>query len=365
MHYIYIDTKITGAIQQLIGYFVSDIFDYRDFFVYFKTYKKNTAHFSKLLAAYHIQHKGFKKISEVKMDDGSIVFYPFNAQSNCRIVSNRRLAHIFVTHGESNKVSSVKPIIRIYDYVITAGQAGIDRLVRHGIFTPYDVEHNRIIPMGDTFIGQTGLSSSTPQQHTIFYAPTWEGGIPSENYSSLAHQGLLIDVLVQAAKHYDLPYIIIKPHPNTGHRLKAYKEYVIRLAAALKVQGLIPAIYAPHLDISFFTRIRLKRQGINLIKNLSVYHAVAGFCDVSAIETQLLNEKIPYGLLCKQEHFSYLQSAGILKLYHENLICFDQPAQSNYSAPYLSPELRAYMIDNTFEQIPFYSRIKKLAELIQ
>ncbi|MDP4360951.1 hypothetical protein QR510_30430, partial [Escherichia coli] len=74
-----------------------------------------------------------------------IVFYLFNAQSNCRIVANRNLIHVFVTHGESHKLASVKPIIRIYDYVVTSGDVGIDRYLKSGIFTPFDIRNGKVI----------------------------------------------------------------------------------------------------------------------------------------------------------------------------------------------------------------------------
>src|SRR5690606_6956186 len=112
------------------------------------------------------------------------VFYLFNAQSNCRLVANRRLKHIFITHGESNKISSIKPITRIYDHVVMSGRLSLSRYYRSGLFDAHDYATRRLVMMGDTFIGRTWLGSvgRTP---VLFYAPTWEGGLPAEDYSSL------------------------------------------------------------------------------------------------------------------------------------------------------------------------------------
>lgn len=268
MHYIYLDTKITGAVHQLIIYFTNQIFSYENTTVIYKKYKKHWKLFSKLFKNAGITAISFERYAQIKMEKGSIVFYLFNAQSNCRVVSDRRLTHVFVTHGESNKVSSVKPIIRIYDHVTTAGQGGIDRFLRHNTFTPYDIEHNRVITMGDTFVGQTGLSSSPEQQNVIFYAPTWEGGIPSENYSSLAYLDLLAESLINAGNHYATRHILIKPHPNTGHRLKEYQHHLIRLMLMLKQQGFTSSIFEPYFDISFFKKARLKNR---MCVSLTIY----------------------------------------------------------------------------------------------
>ena len=363
MYYIYLDTKIIGAIQQLIVYFSNQIFPYENTVVIYKKYKKHWQIFNKLFKNAGITAIPFERYSQIQMKEGGIVFYLFNAQSNCRIVSDRGLTHIFVTHGESNKVSSVKPIIRIYDHVTTAGQGGIDRFLMHNTFTPYDIEHKRILTMGDTFTGQTGLSASPQQQNNANYATTWEGGNPSENYSSLANPDLVAGQLIAACNGSHIRHILIKPHPNTGHRLKEYRTQLIRLISILKQQDFAISVFEPYFDISFFKKRHLKKQGIYFTNDLARYYATIAFCDVSAIETQLLNEEIPYSLFCKHDHFDYLKKAGLLAFYHQNLICLDKPNGETH--PYLSPELKAYMIDATFEQIPLHARIKNLAELIK
>ena len=48
MYYIYLDTKIIGAIQQLIVYFSNQIFPYENTVVIYKKYKKHWQIFNKL-----------------------------------------------------------------------------------------------------------------------------------------------------------------------------------------------------------------------------------------------------------------------------------------------------------------------------
>ncbi|HAZ3930178.1 TPA: hypothetical protein J1446_004567, partial [Escherichia coli] len=133
---------------------------------------------------HNIPFRFVRKQADYKLDKGKVVLYLFNAQSNCRLVANRSLVHIFVTHGESHKLASIKPIIRIYDYVVTSGNVGIDRFLKSGIFSPYDVQSGRIITLGDTFLGSNEFHYNF-DSNALVYAPTWEGGVPEENYCSL------------------------------------------------------------------------------------------------------------------------------------------------------------------------------------
>ncbi|MDT9452034.1 hypothetical protein [Escherichia coli] len=186
LYYIYIDTKIKGAFEQLIRYFQSQVFNNKDCISVFCKYYKEIEHLAvEVFNKHNITFKFIKKNSDLSFIKGKIVFYLFNAQSNCRVVANRDLIHVFVTHGESHKLASVKPIIRIYDYVITSGDVGVDRYLKSGIFTQYDINNGKVLKLGDTFIG-SNIFKYESNSHSLVYAPTWEGGVPEENYCSIS-----------------------------------------------------------------------------------------------------------------------------------------------------------------------------------
>ena len=113
MNLIYLDNKIYGAIDQLIKYFEDGVFDKQNIEVVFKIYKESYSYYKKTLEKYGIQYLAFKSFAKLDLSKYKVVFYLFNAQSNCRIVANRTAKHIFVTHGESNKISSVKPTLLV------------------------------------------------------------------------------------------------------------------------------------------------------------------------------------------------------------------------------------------------------------
>ena len=73
--------------------------------------------------------------------------------------------------------------------------------------------------MGNTFIGQNNFFYS-PSSKNLLYAPTWEGGIPEENYSSIGD--LALNNLIEISVNNNIKNIYIQAHPNLGHRDKKY-----------------------------------------------------------------------------------------------------------------------------------------------
>lgn len=363
-YYLYLDSKIIGTAKQIISFFEYGIFSTQKTIVLIKKYKHNSSKkIAKIFKKNQINYC-FIKTNDIDNLEKGIVFYPFNAQSNCRAVANRNLIHIFITHGESNKVASVKPILRIYDYIITAGQAGIDRLLSNNIFTQNDVDMGRIIRMGDTFIGRTGLSPKGQGKQAIFYAPTWEGGTESENYSSLSYVNQISDILITTSKKMNINDIVIKPHPNTGHRLKKYINYLIILIKILNKHQINTIIYLPHFKISFYQKWKLKGSNICLKNSLKEYSAEIAFCDISAIETQLLNENTIYHIFIKKNHINN-------HLFQNNKFYFENIVFKLTETKYLKKlqltdyqNLKRYMIDNSLEKINTYQRIETLINKI-
>ena len=291
---IYLDSKIYGAIKQLVKYFEDGVFNMNNHEVVFKFYPESFSYYKSILDNHNIRYKAFKKISEVDFSKYKVVYYLFNAQSNCRIVSYRNAKHIFVTHGESNKISSIKPIIRIYDHVICSGQAGIDRLIESKIFTEYDVLTNRILMMGTTFIGQSKYTSIQEENYPkyLLYAPTWEGGVINENYTSIDERLNSFKVLENFATINNITNIILQPHPNTGHRDKRYINYFYNGVKYLLDKNfdviLIDSKISKFIRYKYFafTKITIYK---NLNHKFSIFKA---FVDLSAMEVQLINKNI-------------------------------------------------------------------------
>lgn len=298
LYYIYLDTKIVGAVEQLIGYFRAQIFNKNDCIsVICKFYKEINLTFSKLFKANDIPFIFVRKQSDLVLDKGKTVFYLFNAQSNCRLVANRDLTHIFVTHGESHKLASIKPIIRIYDYVITSGSVGIERYLKAGVFTSYDVDSGKIITLGDTFLGGNGFSYNK-NSNAIIYAPTWEGGVPEENYCSININNTqrILDFCVSK----NITRIYIKPHPNLGHRDVSYKLKLQESINKLQHGGIRVIIIKNTITKTWH---KFFQNYITPTIDIEVKYAIT---DISAMEMQFIRKKIPCSVLIDNNFVSKL-----------------------------------------------------------
>jgi len=299
--YVYLDSRMQGAALQLARYFDSGVFCRRSATVIYRPYKESARHLEKLFARLRISCSPLPSLARLPDLDGCVVYYPFNAQSNCRMVAQRGARHVFVTHGESNKAASCKPIIRLYDYVVTAGLAGVDRLVHARVFKREEAEGGRVLRLGTTFVASSGYrrSDGTLPAH-VLYAPTWEGGIESENYSS-AGCGDGLRYVAAHARATGVDRLAIQPHPNLGHRLPAYRKGLYRQILQLATQGYRILLVDGRCSASERWRLRVMSRGrIEIVDAAPPIHVSQAFTDLSAMETQLLSDGIDYGLLLRR-----------------------------------------------------------------
>ncbi len=298
MHYpyaLYLDSKIIGTARQLVSFFDQGVFSAQQTIIYIKRYKESASQYMEIFEKAGISYR-FMKPKELDELENQVIFYAFNAQSNCRFVANRKLKHIFITHGESNKVASVKPIIRIYDHVVMAGKLSLERFYKSRLFDEHDYETGRLILMGDTFIGRTGFSTDSMRENVLFYAPTWEGGLESENYSSLQNVNLVYVAILQLAKKLQLKTIVVQPHPNIGHREKEYIKTLTSLLRLLSRSGFKVCLQYNYIALSWRDKYRLSRGGIEIIHHLDSFYAKHALVDISAMEFQCMNEEINHNV---------------------------------------------------------------------
>src|SRR5699024_2429364 len=64
------------------------------------------------------------------------VFYVNNIFKNAHCVRFGECTHVQLLHGDSDKAPSFNPVTAMYDKVIVAGEAGVDRYAKHGVDIP-------------------------------------------------------------------------------------------------------------------------------------------------------------------------------------------------------------------------------------
>ncbi len=139
--------------------------------------------------------------------------------------------HVFINHGESDKMYMTTNQFKAYDYSLIAGDAARERLGR--VLWDYDFD-KRALPIGRPQADHySGLVPYQPDdREVVLYAPTWEGDRPSAAYGSIASHGVaLIAALVATGRHR----VIYRPHPRSGVINHAYGEankHIMRLLEA-------------------------------------------------------------------------------------------------------------------------------------
>jgi len=161
--------------------------------------------------------------------DVRIVLYVNQNAKNFQMFRYGRMWHVFINHGESDKMYMTTNQFKAYDYAFVAGDAAIDRLRRK--LWDFDLEKKAIAigrPQTDHL---SGVLPYTPDERlTVLYAPTWEGDRPAAEYGSvLTHGVALAEALLASPAHR----LIYRPHPRSGVVEPAYGEANRRIIAAI------------------------------------------------------------------------------------------------------------------------------------
>jgi hypothetical protein len=144
--------------------------------------------------------------------DIKIVFYVNQNTKNFQMFRYGRMWHVFINHGESDKMYMTTNQFKAYDYSFIAGDAARDRLARK--LWDFDLDR-RAIPIGrpqaDHFAGE--LPYPADDRTVVLYAPTWEGDRDSAAYGSIATHGVaLVTALLASPTHR----VVYRPHPRSG-----------------------------------------------------------------------------------------------------------------------------------------------------
>ncbi|KQQ51632.1 CDP-glycerol glycerophosphotransferase family protein [Plantibacter sp. Leaf314] len=120
--------------------------------------------------------------------------------------------HVFVNHGESDKMYMTTNQFKAYDYSLIAGQAARNRLER--VLWDYDFDKRAIMigrPQADHYSG--ALPYTPDERIVVLYAPTWEGDRAAAAYGSIASHGVaLVRALIATGRHR----VVYRPHPRSG-----------------------------------------------------------------------------------------------------------------------------------------------------
>ena len=141
-----------------------------------------------------------------------VALYPANTGKNIHMLRNPMIKHVFIGHGDSDKIASINPYSKVYDEVWTAGRAGRDRYDAAQV----GVRTDEVVEVGRPQLDGARTDTAPNALRTVLYAPTWEGWTDDPGNTSLTPAGpTLVRKLLQAEPAVRVLY---KPHPFTGTR---------------------------------------------------------------------------------------------------------------------------------------------------
>ncbi len=155
----------------------------------------------------------------VAEQDLRIVLYVNQNTRNFQMFRYGRMWHVFVNHGESDKMYMTSNQFKAYDYSFVAGQAALDRL-SHKLWD-FDLA-KRAVRIGRPQADHMGGTVPYPadERTVVLYSPTWEGDRAAAAYGSiLSHGRALTDALLASDRHR----LIYRPHPRSGVVDPAYR----------------------------------------------------------------------------------------------------------------------------------------------
>ncbi|WP_345803058.1 CDP-glycerol glycerophosphotransferase family protein [Microbacterium sp. AZCO] len=165
----------------------------------------------------------------IATQDIRVVLYVNQNTRNFQMFRYGRRWHVFINHGESDKMYMTTNQFKAYDYALIAGDAARERLSR--VLWDYDLDARTIQigrPQADHYSG--ALPYSPDDRTVVLYAPTWEGDRPSAHYGSVVTHGeALVTALIATRRHR----VIYRPHPRSGVIAPEYGAANQRIIAAL------------------------------------------------------------------------------------------------------------------------------------
>lgn len=159
-----------------------------------------------------VARRAWRALDDVMVPTLRVAFYVNSMAANSDFVTYRQLRHVYLGHGESDKALSAHPAHAMYDTIVVAGQAAIDRYRRAGVIIP----PSKLVTGGRPQVSVIDVANArigTLAAPTVLYAPTWGGYNQDSSYSSLPVSLAVIRALLQRPAA-----VIFRPHPLSRER---------------------------------------------------------------------------------------------------------------------------------------------------
>lgn len=166
-------------------------------------------------------------LSRIFGNSSKVALYGHNAQQNDRFLKFKKVTHVFLGHGESDKPGSSSELIKRYDLVFAAGPANMQRLHAAGIDIPR--ERFRFIgrpqTVGIEFVSHPSVLNANP---IVLYTQTWPRDDKVPHLSSIEFGEKIVATLLRRGA-----VVYFRPHAARRGRPE-WSPYVQRTNALLE-----------------------------------------------------------------------------------------------------------------------------------
>ena len=226
------------------------------------------------------------------------IYYVQNARNNREFMSHKRLTHVWLNHGDSDKPANFNARHALYDRLVVCGQAGIDRYERHGIHVDPDKFAILGRPQAAEVLPATG-PIGTKDKQVVLYAPTWQGVEDSVNFSSLDKGAEIVSRLIAR----DVT-VIFRPHP-LSLRWKARRKVCEKIHKILEADTAHEHVWGDRANVDW-----------SVVDCANAADALIS--DVSSVVSDFLQSEKPYAMMSMRasvedfrEEFSVAQTGYV------------------------------------------------------
>jgi len=330
-YFILLDSKVPNIVEQIYPYFEKEFFSKDEVLIVYRHHFENIKAIKKAIKKFSLKGHCFINLRDIPSVKDGIWFYTHNSMTNLAGMNkNVYSKHVWMGHGDSEKVSSYKKIIRIYDYCLVSGERAIERFYQYGIFRKE--ESYRFLRVGRAVLCSVlPFNPDKVLKKAILFAPTWEGPMKGESYSTLHLSEENATFIKSVSQQLDIDTVIIKLHPNTGIRdSKTVKESIKTIQAILELNKKI--IFISEIDswvYSFiYKKFKQKLEYRDKLHEIEDYQLEMGITNISAMASMIAVEGIKTLVLYdekieeqKKVEFSFIKKVNLRQL--EPLYSFD------------------------------------------
>lgn len=302
-YFIFINSKVTNIIDQVYPPFQKGFFPKDKVLIVYKHYFESVKYIQRDLKKYGLEGHCIINLRDIPSVENAIWFYTHNSMYNFAVINkNLYSKHVWIGHGDSEKIAYYKKMIRVFDYILVTGDLAIERFIKHDVFRKE--ESYKFIRIGKAALCSVLPSSNKSSEKALLFTSTWEGAMEEENYSTMhlpKENALFVSKIINML---ELSTVVIKLHPNTGIRdskLIAQTLNTIEALLELKKDIIFVAEKTDWVYSWVYNKFQDKLEYRDKLYELNDYSFEAGISNISAMASMIDAEGIKTFVLYDSE----------------------------------------------------------------